>query len=403
MLKKPIPRKSDQLTIAPQLAEVFADRTRSLADPIGLDNVPLYNDHPGQPEYTYHYTCRAYIDRLVVYKDYCQARSRSTSQIENEANLSRGKYNGWISRNSRSKIRKSLEGWIKSIEVNRNTTRSRYKPKHAYVTFATLTLPSDQKHGDNEIKRKVLMPFIQRLDRELGVQEWFWKAEPQKNGNIHFHLLLDRYIDKDLLQNYWNLSTETLGYLTAYFEKSGSLFPPSTNIKKCPDDLSMVGYVMKYVSKSPIKVPSFRMEGGQRIKQDKYYERKLGEGGQIEYKEWRKIEGRVWGMSKGIRDCRVFSSEVSYRLGDFARTLRWDPEVGIKEEEHFTIFYCNVQSKMFEYDRVLLSDYCRFYRNQYRALYVKSARDQVPEVPIVKIEPPPPEPPKQPQQLRIAI
>jgi len=351
-------------------------------------------------------------------------------------NLTRGDYNGWISRTSRSKIRNSLEGWIKSIEVNRKQSRSKYKPKHAHLTFATLTLPHDQIHSDNEIKRKCLMPFIQRMQREMGVEEWFWKAEPQGSGNIHFHLLLDRYIDAQNLQCYWNLSTEYLGYLTRYFEKTGSLFPPSTDIRQCPEDLSLVRYVMKYVTKAPeIRLSCMPMpdlpgkevdedparvvctsaigEHGRKVVRSRKRQAKLVrktfwhtkqlKDGTIEDQEWRKIEGRVWGMSKGIRNCSVFSSELTDRLSNFANTLKWDPEVKILHHDHFDILYCNVQAKMIQYDRVLFSDYLKYYRDQYRALYVKSERAKPPEPPVIKLPKEKPKPPEQAKQLKLAV
>jgi len=403
MLKKPKSLNAVQATLSRSLAEVPSPSVRSLADQISLDNVPFYNDHPDLPDAAYHYVCKAYQDRIVVYKNFVSAYTRTPDQLANEKNLSRGRYNGWISKNSQRKIRQCMEGWMKSIEINRQDSRSKYKPKHSHTTFATLTLPDDQIHSDNEIKRSVLMPFIQRMQREMGVQEWFWVAQPQQSGRIHFHCLFDRYLNAKDLQLYWNLSTESLGYLTRYFEKSGSLFPPSTDIRETPPKMSAVGYLMKYVTRSPVQLPSFKIVDGDRIKQTKLYERKVEADGSVDYKEWRRIEGRVWGMSNGIKNCKVHTPDGSERWRDFVNTLDWDPSVGIFSKEHFAVYYCNVQAKMSQYDLVLLSDYRRFYRDQYRALYIKSAREKPSEPPVIKLpkeKPPPPEPAK---QLKLAV
>jgi hypothetical protein len=403
MLKKPKHLHEVQATLSKSYAEVESAPVRSLADQISLDNVPFYNDHPDLPHAAYHYVCKAYQDRVVVYKNFVSASLRSPEQIATEGNLSRGSYNGWISKGSQRKIRQSMEGWMKSIEINRQDTRSKYKPKHSYTTFATLTLPADQTHSDNQIKREILMPFIQRMQREQGVQEWFWVAQPQQNGRIHFHLLFDRYVNAKDLQLYWNLSTEKLGYLTKYFESSGSLFPPSTDIRSTPPKMSAVGYLMKYVTRSPIQLPSFKFVNGVRIKSDKLYERKVLADQSVEYKEWRKIEGRVWGMSKGIRDCKVFTPDGSDRWRDFINVLQWDPSVGIFSQEHFAVYYCNVQSKMLQYDQVLLSDYRRFYRDQYRLTYVKSAQIKQAGPPIIPLPKEPPKPPPEYVQSRLVM
>jgi len=117
--------------------------------------------------------------------------------------------------------------------------------------FITLTLPSDQCDSDNEIKRSVLMPFIQQLKRVSGVDQYFWSCEPQENGNLHFHCLIDRYVRKELLTDLWNVACNHLGYLDRYIERTGSTSPPSTQIMDCPPDMSLVKYVLKYVSKQP--------------------------------------------------------------------------------------------------------------------------------------------------------
>lgn len=384
MEKKTHTHRSTQISLAPSLARSHDTPIQSINSQIGLSSVPLYNKDEGNYDSTYIYRSKIYTDKVVIYRAYLNPSSRSEGQISNNCNLSRGKYNGWISKNAARKIRMCLEGWIKSVQVNRQKAGSRYKPKHSHITFPTLTLPSKQIHSDNELKREILMPFIQRLQRELGVKEYFWKMEPQKNGNAHFHLLTDRYIDKDLLNNYWNMSCEKLGYLSRYFEKSGSLYPPSTNIRVCPKGMSLVRYVMKYVTKSPIKLPSFHMVDGVRVKKDHFYCLKRDEVGAVIYSEWRKMSGRVWGMSKGLKECDTFNADGSYRYMEFINTLEWDPDVKVKHDEHFSIYYCNTQSKLFQYDKVLLNDYRRFYLDQYVKLYLNKDEVKKVEIPVIK-------------------
>jgi len=390
MARKLITPRFQQTTLAPAFANVPDSSVQSLSDLISLDKVPLYNDHQGRSDTNYIYRTKIHTDKVIVYKQYLEPRSRSQQQLENQSNLSRGIYNGFVGRSGARKIRNSLEAWIKSIEINRKLCGKRSKPKHGFLTFVTLTLPSAQEHADNLVKREVLMPFIQRLQREIGVHEYFWKAEPQQNGNIHFHLLIDRYIRKELLQQYWNMSTEKLGYLSRYFEKSGSLFPPSTDIRVCPDGMGLVSYVMKYVSKSPLRIPSFSFVDGKRVKHDRFVYRKRLADGTVVNQDWRAIGGRVWGMSDGIRSVSVFSSDGSCRWANFVNTLSWDSDVGVKSDENFAVFYCNTQSKLFQYDKVLLADYRKYYAQLYRNLYFPEKVPEVIVLPtvVLRVEPP---------------
>lgn len=91
------------------------------------------------------------------------------------------------------------------------------------TSFVTLTLPSNQRHTDTEITKLVLGRFLDRA-RKLGIMKnYIWKAEKQKNGNIHYHLLTDSYINKTIVYRLWLLSLERLHYVTLYREKFCSM------------------------------------------------------------------------------------------------------------------------------------------------------------------------------------
>lgn len=87
------------------------------------------------------------------------------------------------------------------------------------MSFITLTLPSKQVHADKEIKQVCLNQFLVELRKHYGVKNYVWKAELQSNENIHFHLILDKYVDYQALRRRWNRILSKLGYITAYSNK----------------------------------------------------------------------------------------------------------------------------------------------------------------------------------------
>lgn len=99
-----------------------------------------------------------------------------------------------------------------------------YKNNEKYLAFLTLTLPSKQKHHDR-VFRKLLAKFLDHLKKTKGLENYVWKAETQRNGNIHFHLLIDVFIEKDYVQRLWNSYLEKYGYVSAYRAKMCSLSP----------------------------------------------------------------------------------------------------------------------------------------------------------------------------------
>lgn len=89
--------------------------------------------------------------------------------------------------------------------------------------FITLTLPSAQVHCDVDIKNKCLNQLFVELKKHYQVENYVWKAELQANENIHFHIVIDRYIDFQALRRRWNRIINKLGYVDAYQNKMQNL------------------------------------------------------------------------------------------------------------------------------------------------------------------------------------
>lgn len=392
---------SREATSLDQVPDGVAYRPKLL---MGLDTVPFCNDQFEPDSTPYIQRAKFYADKIIVYPEALEKRQSSAAQLATHANLTRGDYNGYISKSSCSKIRQNLEGWVKSVTVNRSKAPKWSNPKHSHITFPTLTLPSDQVHDDRDIKRKVLMPFIQKLKREHGIQEYFWKAEKQGNGNIHFHLFVDRYIDKDQLNLKWNVTTNALGYLDRYVARTGDHNPPSTKINVCPDQMSLVKYLMKYVTKSPTKCYPFSQIRTRMEYPEGLYEFKMEADGVDQVVKWQKVEGRCWGMSDGIRKAKVYSPEVSYRVRDLISLFEWEPSVRFVKLQYCEIYYCNVADILARFDKVLHFGYQGFYLRQYRQLYQGDPWDVLQLLPLVEPLPRSQPPPSCPRavQLRFA-
>ncbi|MER0438969.1 hypothetical protein [Emticicia sp. W12TSBA100-4] len=149
-----------------------------------------------------------------------------------------GVYNGYLSPNTKREIKKRLDNWLTAISENvdfKNAPKSMNR-NQVYPTFVTLTLPSKQVHKDTTIKDRCFLPFVewlcnqsQELDRKgnlkgCGVNGYFWRAESTKGGNIHFHLIIDRFVNWDRLRKKWNQFIERLGYVTRYKNRMQAIY-----------------------------------------------------------------------------------------------------------------------------------------------------------------------------------
>lgn len=175
------------------------------------------------------------------------------------------------------------------------------KPKKYRLTFLTVTLPAKQIHTDQEIKSVVLNNFINKLRYHKKDLKYIWRAEPQANGNIHFHFILNLYVEMKLCDKLWHDSVELLGYVTEYEKKWKSRYPPTNRIEYVHTAKQIVGYATKYMTKT---------DNGRKIEGRNWYaSQKLNamiKGETHISREWETS------MIKRLRDLNLYCAENDY-------------------------------------------------------------------------------------------
>lgn len=289
-------------------------------------------------------------NRVTFYREPIRDARPPQRSLFAEQNLTRGSFNGYMSPATRRKVRKCVSTWIRSIMLYRAHVKRRWDPGRAYPVFVTLTLPADQVHSDAEINRKCLQPFLIRLRRDYGIENYFWRAEAQENGRVHFHLLTDRYIPKRYLQLAWNMSVEALGYLTRYFQSTGSLTPPSTEVHRITDrvrdkktgawrTVDPVDYLLDYVMDTPAPEPDDPNAPTESEKPKRLLGRIRHSDGSIETYVTRPITGRVWGMSDTLREIREPRAEATVGLVQALEEAKLAGTVRRVDLEHATMYF----------------------------------------------------------------
>lgn len=233
-----------------------------------------------------------------------------------------------------SKIDKMLTNWMKALIYEAEMCREvGVRPPHMPI-FVTLTLPAQQIHSDIVIKREVLMPFIQYLKRNHGMKLYFWKAELQQNYNLHFHLIIDVFVNKTVLQNQWNHYCNSLAYVDRFKAKFNHNNPPSTHVQQIKSLKSMTSYVTKYVTKNSSGA-------------------------------W--IDGRLWDASRELKMLKPVTFVIDNRLSDELSYLIEHKKVTVYEDEFFCVMSF---TKLFNHAR----DYA-YFRSLERCEYLKMYQD----------------------------
>lgn len=161
------------------------------------------------------------------------------------------KYTGILNWKSISKLRFSINLLVaQSVwkEVFNPTSGRWYKFK---INFITLTLSAPQKNvSDRIIKSRMLEPFIRNMRNVYQLGSYVWRAERQKNGNIHFHITCDTFISYDKIRDAWNYQQSKYHFIDDFRNKNKTEFPNSTDVHAVHTIKELAAYLTKYMSKA---------------------------------------------------------------------------------------------------------------------------------------------------------
>lgn len=247
---------------------------------------------------------RIYIPHVTINPNYLVFWDKCiTGYNYNSEGLKNNRHNGEMSAKASKRVR-TIITWFAELTKDKLHKHQEKKIKYR-LTFVTLTLPTAQVDKDGEIrvingnrltdefiKRNLLNRFLQEMKRRYSVVNYFWRAEAQENGNIHFHITFDKFIFHAELRKIWNLICLDYGMIDEYRKRQKEFFkdgfrmsenkydtrteeqqraayerglsenfsnPNTTDIHSIYKIGNIAGYLSKYVSKN-LKVYEFKSD-----------------------------------------------------------------------------------------------------------------------------------------------
>lgn len=131
-------------------------------------------------------------------------------------NFAQNKHDGNVSKTATKKISRALDYMLFLAKPKTIPEGYRGAGLKFRISFITLTLPAKQIHTDREIIHTILQPTLDTFRKKYKIKNYIWRAEKQKNGNLHFHIILDKFIPYQELRSLWNKNLQILGYVSAY-------------------------------------------------------------------------------------------------------------------------------------------------------------------------------------------
>lgn len=289
-------------------------------------------------EYHYRWHATVYPNSLHIFQREIQGRSSGNSSFTFLENFIDNDPEGVISRRAAKRIERAVV-WLlyyaKQKTIYDVELQKHFKFK---INFITLTLPASQIHTDDEIKKVCLNNFLNICRKTYDLENYLWKAEAQINGNIHFHIVTDKYIRYDKILSAWISSLDLLkgkeaedspelSYIDRFEKKIGHRFPNCTDIHSVKHVKRVASYIAKYMSKNRAFacIGELRMIKGKTVEilygSDKYRkeecEKKEGKVvGHIITGPIRKIQGKLWFLSRSLSACkpvRLNEDECEFR------------------------------------------------------------------------------------------
>jgi hypothetical protein len=275
-------------------------------------------------------------NQILAYPGQDERTSYEMTEEHKEKLKKSKKFKGQLSKHSKRKIHKYLKIWHEAIRIENKFHKNINKGKRKKLVFITLTLPAAQMHSDKYVKKNILGRFLEELQRKNYTTHYFWRAEKQKNGNIHFHCITDNYIDKKILQNLWNHEMRKHGYIEKFKKKHGHENPPSTQVQVLPETENGINYVTKYQEKED--------ENGT-------------------------VEGRLWACDYNLVKLRPYVSYNDSSMNYYLSKVTTKEDVYIYNDDFFCYYSSKEAQKELKKVPEIYIEYIEHYHEQYQVIY----------------------------------
>lgn len=128
-------------------------------------------------------------------------------------------HNFELSKKAAQRIKEKVS-WLYELARNKTIVSKESKKVFTFkMNFITLTLPATQAHTTAELTEKCLNQFLTESKQKYNLQNYVWRLEFQANGNAHYHIATDTFIEYSDCKLIWNRCLEKLGYISTYQNK----------------------------------------------------------------------------------------------------------------------------------------------------------------------------------------
>lgn len=345
---------------------------------------------------------RINAENLCIYSCLEPHPASGNRNLNSLSNLEDNRAKGILSYSAKKRLKNCIVNWTNAIEFKRLKEKKGKSFYNNKLTFCTLTLSAPQFHCDKEIKREMYNYFDISIKNAYKKVKSLWVAEKQDNGNIHFHILYNKFIDYNLIRFLWNKAQSKMGYIDLYREnqnkhhfngfkirkellKSWSLEnqyksylygiksnwsnPNSTDIHNLEKVKNVSFYMTKYLTK------------GFDIKVNKEFERRLkNENNSVsnehlkqiikdEFKEKYQVKGKIWGRSDELINLNSYTDVLDSNYSNLIDEILNLNNVYVNNQDNYTIISNFQPTQIKQFAPNIYKKMESYYLDNYKLIY----------------------------------
>lgn len=249
------------------------------------------------------------------FEDYLEWKS---SQVNKDL------YTGKLSASAARNLKYRIQLLVAQARYKTNINPSNGKPFRWLINFCTLTLSAPQgSMSDRDVKKLMFEPWLRIMRKTFGLRSYVWRAERQFNGNIHFHVTTDTWLDLVDIRTNWNNQQDKFHFIDEYRKSNSTPWPNSTDVHSTQKISNLASYMVKYMGKDP----------EQHLKEINSKAKKQGKPlinpgihpwrsvpGQPKWND--PIKGRVWDCSRNLKTKEKVSYSFKPATFEYIRELK---------------------------------------------------------------------------------
>jgi hypothetical protein len=214
------------------------------------------------------------------------------------------KYSGLFTQGARKRIGRAIDLLVQIAVPKYGVNEVTKKRQKHMLSFITLTIPPIELLTAERGYNKLLSHFLQWLRRTKKVNTYVWKAEFQKNKQLHYHITTPSWIHYQEIKDKWNNLLRASGLLDDYYKNKGHYGANSTDVHEVKNINNLAGYLKKEFCKEVQNMQS---------------------------------TGKLWDCSLNLKDNKYFTMELTSVL-----LKKLDQDIELGKIQRIELDQCNI-------------------------------------------------------------